>query len=356
MTHDTGVTRSKARAARDLLALLAALVPAAIATVSPACATNQDGARVGDARAGVSTSRPAFPPRPERRASAEFNRVWRDGRAEMSGYRMIVPRYGALRPAELVLIYVTEPMDRRTWIKDDNVPAEHRVDVLKLNISLKFETGIYPYSVLTSVFAPIDAYGGDRFRPTKITMSAQEWCGHVFSGVWPGRDRFAAQTISYFASEGERSEIVRTPEDALYEDALLIQLRELDGPFARGGDWRGAIVPSLWRVRRGHVEPRATDATIARSSAELDGVPVTRFVLRDGDYQRTFDVERAAPRRIVHWTSSDGEDATLLRTARLRYWEMNGPGGEAHRTELGLPPLPEETVASPDAGATRVGF
>src|SRR5690606_32484396 len=123
----------------------------------------------------------------------------------------------------------------------------------KLNAALRFQTGIYPYSVMTSVFAPVDAYYEHRFTPAKITMTAQEWCGHVFFGVWPGQDRFASRGMSYFASEGERDETVEAPAGALYEDALPIQLRELDGPFAGGRDWEGTLVPSIWGARQAHV-------------------------------------------------------------------------------------------------------
>ena len=98
---------------------------------------------------------PVWPARPRASAGQGFSRAWSDGRAELSGYRARVNRYGEMRDAELVLIYVTEPMDRRTWVKDDDAPAEHLVDVLKLNASLRFQTGVYPYSVLTSVFAPL---------------------------------------------------------------------------------------------------------------------------------------------------------------------------------------------------------
>jgi len=189
---------------------------------------------------------------PRRGASSAFWEHWGDGRAELSSYRMRTVHYGEPREGELVLIYVTEPHDRRTWIKDDDASERHRVEVLKLNASQKFLTGIYPYSVMTSVFSPVADWGGARFRPTKITMSSQEWCGNYHQQVWPGRGEVRSLNLSYFAGEGEQISEKETPEGALYEDALLIQLRELDGPFAEGGDWEGWLVPSLWDQRRGH--------------------------------------------------------------------------------------------------------
>ncbi len=298
---------------------------------------------------------PAFPDRPSVLASDAFHAAWDDGRAEMSGYHATVPRYGELRNGELVLVYVTEPMDRRTWIKDDDVPAPERVTVLKLNASLKFQTGIYPYSVLTSVFAPIDGYRPERFSPVKVTLTAQEWCGQVFQGVWPGDDRYVEQVFSYFASEGESRDEVPTAPGTLYEDALLIQLRELDGPFASGHDWSGSIVPGLWYTRRAHHPLRPVAASITRTRETLAGAGVHRFVLRYGTFTRTFDVEATGAHRVLAWRTSDGEDVRLLRTARLPYWQMNHGADVGHRADLGLP-VPTEAPPVPLPGAGPIGF
>lgn len=278
---------------------------------------------------------PEFPDRPSTRASEEFGRTWHDGKAEMSSYDAVISRYDAPREAEVVLVTVTEPMDRRTWVKDDEVRGDDRVEVLKLNASLKFQTGIYPYSILTSVFMPVDAWRPERFEPVKITMSAQEWCGHVFHAIWPGADGFAERRMSYFAQEGDRDEVVAAP-GALYEDALFVQLRELDGPFHGGRDWRGTLVPSLWGSRRGHFAARPTPATITRSALEGEAIRQTRFDLVAGDHRASFVVEAEAPRRILQWTTSEGDRATIRKTARLPYWELNHPGDEVRRTEIGL--------------------
>jgi hypothetical protein len=282
--------------------------------------------------APVVPERPALPPRPAETASSEFWQQWGDGTAELSSYRGTVMRYGSARPAEVVLVYVTEPLDRETMIKDDDAPAERRVQVMKLNVALRFQTGIYPYSVMTSVFSPVDRFFEHRFAPAKITLTAQEWCGHVFAGAWAGRDRLFARGISYFASEGERDETLAVPSGALYEDALPIQLRELDGPFAGGGDWEGMLVPSLWRVRRDHGALAPVRATITRAR---EG-EIVRFVVRAGDHEQTYDVEASGARRLLGWRSNDGEEMRIVATERLRYWELNHPGDEAARERIGL--------------------
>lgn len=294
---------------------------------------------------------------PRASASEGFRGTWFDGTAELSGYQMTVARYGELRTGELVLTYVTEPMDRRTRIKDDDATAPDRIDVLKLNVNLTFLTGIYPYSVMTSVFSPIDDWGpaSDRFSPVKITLTAQEWCGQVFHAIRPGRDAVAEELASYFASEGEISRRVPTAPGTLYEDALLIQLRELDGAFAAGGSWEGSLIPSLWRLRRAHVPLAPVPATITREAAMRAGVSVTRFVLTAGAYRRTFEVESTGPRRVLGWTTSDGEEARLLATARLPYWQLNHAGEESYRAQLGLPVDLSTRPAAPPPGTVEVG-
>jgi hypothetical protein len=275
-------------------------------------------------------------PKPEATASAEFWEHWGDGKAELSGYTGEISRYGELRSAEVALIYVTEPMDRRTWVKDDQVGDDKRVNVLKLNHTAKFDTGIYPYSVMTSVFAPVDDWARPRFHPTKLTLTSQEWCGHVFHGVWPGPERFLSEMHSYFAGEGDAKDVIETPADTLYEDGLFIQLRELDGPFAEGGDWSGHIVPRLWERRKAHDELSAVPAKIERQEARLDGEPVTRFVLTYADERAVYDIEKEHPRRILRWERSDGSHLRLEKTTRLPYWQLNQPGDQKHREALGL--------------------
>jgi hypothetical protein len=278
---------------------------------------------------------PAAPPAT---ASPAFWAHWGDGKAELSGYAVTASRYGAPRDGRVVLIYVTEPMDRRNWIKDDagDVPREDRVNVMKLNHVLKFQTGIYPYSVMTSVFAPVDGFSAERFAPAKVALSAQEWCGHVYQRLIARPDAFDSEVRSYFHAEGDRDTTVKIPPGTLYEDALLIQLRELDGPFAGGKDWTGSIVPSLWSQRKRHTALDPGPATIRRESATRDGLPVTRFTLTYGSVSTLYEVEKAAPRRVLFWKSSDGDEARILKTARLPYWQLHDPGDEKYLQQLGF--------------------
>jgi len=323
---------------RSLLAF--ALVPVLAACGGPPLHPGWGGGEGGQALVPDLAAFSGLPDRPRASASSDFWEWWGDGRAELSGYRMTVTRYGAARPAELALIYVTEPHDRRTWVKDDDASGRDRVEVLKLNQNLEFMTGIYPYSVMTSVFTPVDRWLTEPFSPVRVTHAVQEWCGSYSHLVWPAPGRFRSLRLSYFAHEGERLSEVATEPGTLYEDALLIQLRELDGAFADGGDWEGWLVPELWRLRTSHRGTGPVRAHITREegTTALAGreVATTRFTLQAGDYRRTFEVERDPPRRVLGWTTSTGETAELLATERLAYWELNRPGDESWREALGL--------------------
>ena len=84
-------------------------------------------------------------------ADQAFNSYWHAGKAELSKYSLQQSRYGELHEGHAVLVFVTERMNPKKQVKADR-PGADTVPVLKLNATRKFNTGIYPYSVMTSVF------------------------------------------------------------------------------------------------------------------------------------------------------------------------------------------------------------
>ena len=73
---------------------------------------------------------------------------------------------------------------------------------------------------------------------------------------------------------------------------------------------------------------------------ELGPVPAGSFevdtwtVAESGGRTVTYLVESAKPFRLIRWFASDGEEASLLGSDRLAYWERNGPGGEKYLKKL----------------------
>jgi hypothetical protein len=268
---------------------------------------------------------------------------WSDGRAELSGYTLVQPRYGELRKGRAVLIFVTEPWSRSRGVKVDRYDPQNpdHYTLLKLNVVRKFQTGIYDYSLLTSVFAdPARGFAADA-----ITFSAQEWCGHTFHDLRLGADGVASTIHSYF--EGESGRSVLQPARPLAEDGLLIRLRQLDratlDPTAAEGDG----VPSLMHLRLKHRPAAVYPQRVTWAGPRDVTVPAGAFSVRTATHLRSdgatceVDVERAYPRRIVGWRCSDGERAELTGSTRMAYWNTQREGDEAKLRALGLdaPPL-----------------
>jgi hypothetical protein len=267
---------------------------------------------------------------------------WGDGRAELNGYRLVQPRYGAAREGTAVLIYVTEDFSDSLRVKAD--PGKHPPSdvypVLKLNAVRDFQTGIYDYNVMTSVFARVAAGG----PLAKVSFSSQEWCGQVWHQLVPRDGRLASLRHSYFDGEADAAEKLELPTGGVMEDALPILVRGWLGAYLPpGGSRTVPFLPSLLRARLEHrplAWGRANIGVAAQSSPVT--VPAGRFdvltwtVAPEGGPRMTFDVEVASARRLVRWTSETGELGELLGSDRLAYWKLNGPDGQQYLKNLGL--------------------
>ena len=301
---------------------------------------------VGDAAPAVAAADGAGQP--------SFDETWRDGRAELDGYRLTVDRYGHPRVGRGVAIYVTEPLSRTKHVKLDEpakaAPADV-LDVLKLNLVRSFQTGIYDYHTMVSLF--VDAAD---FAPVKVAFSSAEWCGQVYEQLDFDDGRLAARYASYF--EGESAEqTVEVPDRLMTEDALFVVLRGLRGPFLAPGEKRELPFLASPFVRRLAHRPLAVGkATIERrGDTESVTVPAGTFVADvfvvtpDDGREGRFWIERAAPHRVLRWawtrTGSGGagqaglggtDAGELTGTSREPYWKEHDPGDEKLLERLGL--------------------
>lgn len=270
-----------------------------------------------------------------------FESYWRDGNAELDGYRLSVSRYGQPRAGTAVLIYVTEPFSRSRRVKLDHPDRQpdDAVEVLKLNAVRHFQTGIYDYHTMVSAF-----FRAQDFAPLKITFSSAEWCGHVFEELLFTPRRVTLQYLSYFEGEAGHRQLGHPPT-GLTEDALWVVLRGLRTEFLRPGQQRTVpFLPGAYHRRLAHQPAAWTEATITRSATTDDlQVPAGRFAaaryelrLADGRTGR-FWVEAAYPHRILRWELAPDLTAELTGTIRLPYWQHNQNGEERWLKELGLP-------------------
>lgn len=261
--------------------------------------------------------------------SAKFHAHWSQGKAEITSYNLEQVRYGETRPGHAVLVFVTEDFSRSKHVKLDYAAraGEDRVPVLKLNATKKFNTGVYPYSVMTSTFTAVDGSG-----TLKMTHTMQEWCGHVFAqlnreaGGWRGQER------SYFESEGDRDFDL---PDVLLEDEIWNRLRLNPAALPTG---EVQVLPSAEYLRYSHRPWEPQTARAERLPAN-DGIASYRLTYPTGRIL-TIHYTASYPHAIEGW-----EDAERGRTSRatrnqsmmLDYWSRNSLKDEGLRQKLGLP-------------------
>ncbi len=140
----------------------------------------------------------AAPPMAEPGGDPDFGSYWHDGKAELDGYRLRVLRYGHPRRGRAVLVYVTEPFSASKHVKVDDAsknPAD-TFDALKLNFVRRFQTGIYDYHTMVSLFTR-----SSDFSPVKITFTSAEWCGQVYEQLEFVGTRVPERFDSYFENE-----------------------------------------------------------------------------------------------------------------------------------------------------------
>ena len=275
--------------------------------------------------------------------AADFYAHWGDGKAELSSYKVLQPRYGEMREGYGVMIFVTEDINRETLIKVESpTPVEDRLYVLKLNNVLKFRTGLYDYSVMTSVFSQVEG-GRHPFATSKVSLSAQDWCGHVFDEALFVDDEISGHINSYFENEGRLTYSLERPAAFESEDNLLIRIRELQGPFMALGEERAmGILPSLWLLRMTHRPHEIIDGKVRKRMVEMvevggDSLLAVRWEWKVGERQRRVWTEKSYPHRILLWEDEDGGRGELQQTIRVPYWQLKSNRDEVYRRELGIP-------------------
>lgn len=264
----------------------------------------------------------------------EFNDYWYSGKAELDAYNLKQARYGEIHDGKAVLIFVTEPFSRSKQVKLD-YPEKYGVDkqsVLKLNFTKKFTTGIYPYSMMMSAFTPVE----EANPSPKISMSSQEWCGHVYSQLNLNKENYHLSSFSYFEQEGDLEKDIPA---GLLEDELwnLIRINPDKLPI---GDLQ--IIPSLFHTRLLHKELKAKSVHASMVKHEDYNV----YSLEYPDDKRVISItfENQFPFKVLSWREKivglDGKEiitsAVLDKTLVIDYWSKHKNSDRYLRDSLNL--------------------
>ncbi len=268
----------------------------------------------------------------ERNLNSEFKDYWYAGKAEITSYQLLQERYGELREGTVVNVFVTEDFLPSVQVKANNY-AEENIPVLKMNSTKKFLTGIYPYSIMTSTFNPVNT----NKHALKISHSVQEWCGQVYAQL-NNRDDFEVKSHSYF--EGEADLEVSLPKTWLENELWnLIRINPEDLPT---GDI--SIIPSFEYLRLRHKEPAAHPAF----GSLKQGDSLTTYSINYPGLQRQLTIyfNSNFPYEIEEWEETNASNpkdtlrlkttATKLKRIRSAYWTQNSNKHIALRDSLEL--------------------
>ncbi|HLW33463.1 MAG TPA: hypothetical protein VKX40_14465 [Aequorivita sp.] len=251
--------------------------------------------------------------------SSQFKEYWYGGQAEITSYQLQQERYGEIREGIAVNIFVTEDFLTDAQVKANNA-GENSLSVLKLNQTKNFNTGIYPYSIMTSVFSPID----EKNHALKVSTGIQEWCGQVYLQL-NNRNTFEIESHSYF--EGEADQKINLPKTWLENELWnLIRINPEELPT---GDLQ--VIPSFEYLRFAHKEIKEQ----AAFASLKQGDSITIYTLNYPGLQRqlTLFFKSTFPYSIEKWeeVSAAHQTDTLrlhttavkLKSMKTDYWNQN---------------------------------
>ncbi|WP_133111724.1 septum formation inhibitor Maf [Candidatus Scalindua japonica] len=275
----------------------------------------------------------------------DFYSYWHNHGAEITRFELEQGRYGEIHPGHAILIFVTESFLPDIQVKSDYESSRQKsIPVLKLNLIKRFDTGIYDYSMMKSVFTPISTEKQQLDKTLKVSTTRQDWCGHVYLQYNLEDDHYKIKQYSYFEKEGDR--VVTVPSVHL-EDEIWTHIR---------------IAPEKLPIGEIKMIPGSFYTTLRMIDIGEEGAVAELINIRDGDrggvsqytvtypsLQRTLSIRfnNNFPYDILSWsdtyTSGSGKNAKVLTTKARRthavmtdYWNKNSVKDLELRKELGL--------------------
>ncbi|MFQ5602933.1 MAG: hypothetical protein ACE5HS_06650 [bacterium] len=255
------------------------------------------------------------------------NPYWFDGKAEINFYDATIMRYGQPRETqEIYQIVVAERHRTDQKVKADDWRAPDAMPVLKFNFVLNFQTGIYTYHQMASIF-----FKQEDAHVYKMTLTSNEWCGNTFKEIVHFEDTHVLNYNSYFDGTGSGSYPLPDEKDLVLYDGLPVQLRALKFQTGKSLDLKllskqitnNARKPelSLAKIEIGEKETLKTP---------MGDIQTYALVVKHGQGQDKFWIEAKFPNRVIKWRTFDGSEFTLRQTKKLEYWKLNKAGGEKY--------------------------
>ncbi|HUM45922.1 MAG TPA: hypothetical protein PLD84_03270, partial [Chitinophagales bacterium] len=256
----------------------------------------------------------------------------------LCSYHLKQARYGEIHDGYAVTIFVTEDFSKSKQVKLDHPESagDDRLPVLKLNLVKKFNTGIYPYSMMLSVFSPVDT---DNYPDAvKVTANVQEWCGITFSQINKQAGKYHVTWNSYFEDEGDHD---KTFENCIPEDELWNLVRIAPDRLPKGEQ---KLLPGSLYTRMTHIPVGVQTAMLSIRENQNENIYTIDYTAK----QHTLNIrfEKNFPYKILGWEETfpgfDGKllttTATLNKTLMSDYWVHHTNADRVLREQLGLSP------------------
>ncbi|WP_282774091.1 hypothetical protein [Phaeodactylibacter xiamenensis] len=275
-----------------------------------------------------------------------LSEYWYQGKAEISRYDLEQNRYQDVHPGEAVAIFVTEDFLTDKQVKNDNYNNPNSTPVLKTNLLRKFPTGIYDYSIMTSVFTPTKVK--DYPQTLKVSTTAQDWCGHAYMQLNYEEEQYRMQLHSYFENEADQDKKVGY---AMLEDELFNRIRIHPEGLPTG---QIEIIPATTVIRLRHFPFKAYTANATHgdySGTDFEGSNLKVYTLEYPELQRTLSIvyQAESPYIIEGWKDTypsafDRQPRTTLarrtNTILSPYWKLNSREDMPERQRLDMEVFP----------------
>lgn len=266
---------------------------------------------------------------------------WYQGKAEISSYQLEQARYSDIHPGEAVLVFVTEDFLTDKQVKNDKYTNKNSAPILKNNFLRKFTTGVYDYSLMTSIFTPTET---NKFPKTqKVTISSQDWCGQSYMQINQQKNQYKVELRSYFESEGDKN---YTVDGAMLEDEIYNRIRMNPDKLPTG---KTQLIPSVAIGRLMHIDMQPKEVVISKYSYtgnefEMDNLMAYEINYPDLKRKLTIFYQNKAPYIIEGWidtyTAISRQQlttkATRKKTILSPYWKQHGTKDAKLRKDLGL--------------------
>lgn len=282
----------------------------------------------------------------KKEATTGLDKYWYQGKAELSRYELQQYRYADIHPGEVVLVFVTEDFLTDKQVKNEKYQSEYSTPIFKMNHISRFTTGLYDYSIMKSVFTPVET---NKYPQTlKTTTSTQDWCGHTFMQFNYVDGQYKGTLHSYFESEADQ---VNTIPYAILEDELMNRIRMNPDGMPVGSL---QMIPSASMLRLLHLPAEAVQAEARMTTyqgTDFPGEGLKLYEVQFPKLQRTLQIvfQAEAPYLIEGWIDSypgwgDGamkkSIAKRSNTILEKYWQEHDLDDAPLRKAFGVEAFP----------------